>query len=121
IDAGDPNFTPPPYYDQRGPVFWRVRNGRIDSGSFEVQAGTTPSPTPTATATPTPTPTPTGTPSCVPNFHILIVSATGGVQPTTLRTSLLAQPGVSTVDFFDGQAGTPTLAHLQANQLVEAY
>jgi N-acetylneuraminic acid mutarotase len=59
IDAGDPNFTPPPYYDQRGPVFWRVRNGRIDVGSFEVQAGTTPSPTPTATATPTSTPTPT--------------------------------------------------------------
>jgi len=61
IDAGDPNFTPPPYYDQRGPVFWRVRNGRIDSGSFEVQAGTTPSPTPTATASPTPTPTATAT------------------------------------------------------------
>src|SRR6476620_5997437 len=30
IDSGDPNFTPPPYYDQRGPVFSRVRNGRID-------------------------------------------------------------------------------------------
>jgi len=54
IDAGDPNFTPPPYYDQRGPDFWRVRNGRIDVGSFEVQAGSTPTPTPTATATPTP-------------------------------------------------------------------
>ena len=39
IDAGDPNFTPPPYYDQRGPDFWRMRNGRIDVGSFEVQAG----------------------------------------------------------------------------------
>src|SRR5204863_1844615 len=25
IDAGDPNFTPPPYYDQRGPVYCRVR------------------------------------------------------------------------------------------------
>src|SRR5206468_11767346 len=61
IDAGDPNFTPPPYYDQRGPVFWRVRNGRIDSGSFEVQQGTTPSPTPTPTASPTPTPTATAT------------------------------------------------------------
>ena len=46
IDAGDPNFTPPPYYDQRGPDFWRVRNGRIDVGSFEVQAGSTPTPTP---------------------------------------------------------------------------
>ena len=39
IDAGDPNFTPPPSYDQRGPDFLRVRNGRIDVGSFEVQAG----------------------------------------------------------------------------------
>src|SRR6266498_2799533 len=46
IDAGDPNFTPPPYYDQRDPGFWRVRNDRIDIGSFEVQAGTTPTPTP---------------------------------------------------------------------------
>jgi hypothetical protein len=61
IDAGDPNFTPPPYYDQRGPVFWRIRNGRIDVGSFEVQVGTTPSPTPTSTASPTPTPTATTT------------------------------------------------------------
>ena len=59
IDAGDPNFTPPPYYDQRGPDFWRVRNGRIDVGSFEVQAGSTPTPTPTATATPSPRTKPT--------------------------------------------------------------
>ena len=44
IDAGDPNFTPPPFYDQRGPGFDRVVNGRIDIGSFEVQG-----PTPTAT------------------------------------------------------------------------
>src|SRR6266853_76451 len=48
INAGDPNFTPPPFFDQRGPGFWRVRNGRIDVGSFEVQIGTTPTPTPTA-------------------------------------------------------------------------
>ena len=61
IDAGDPNFTPPPYYDQRGPDFLRVRNGRIDVGSFEVQAGTAPTPTPTSTATPTPTPTASAT------------------------------------------------------------
>jgi predicted outer membrane repeat protein len=57
IDAGDPNFTPPPFYDQRGPGFDRVVNGRIDVGSFEVQ-GPTPTPTPTATPTPRPTPTP---------------------------------------------------------------
>ena len=48
IDAGDPNFTPPPFYDQRGLGFARVVNGRIDVGSFEVQ-GPTPTPTPTAT------------------------------------------------------------------------
>src|SRR6267142_3445532 len=61
IDAGDPKFSPPPYYDQRGPIFWRVRNGRIDSGSFEVQIGTTPSPTPSSTASLTPTATATAT------------------------------------------------------------
>lgn len=37
IDAGDPNFTPPPDYDQRGPGFNRVAHGRIDIGAFEVQ------------------------------------------------------------------------------------
>ena len=55
IDAGDPNFAPPPYYDQRGPGFDRVKNGRIDIGSFEVQE---PLPTPTPTSTPRATPTP---------------------------------------------------------------
>ena len=74
IDAGNPNFTPPPYYDQRGPVFWRIRNGRIDVGSFEVQVGTTPSPTPTPTASPTPTPTATATAT---------VTATPTPTPTT--------------------------------------
>lgn len=37
IDAGDPNFTPPPDYDQRGPGYDRVAHGRIDIGAFEVQ------------------------------------------------------------------------------------
>lgn len=37
IDAGDPNFTPPPLYDQRGLGYDRVVNGRIDIGSFELQ------------------------------------------------------------------------------------
>jgi hypothetical protein len=74
VDAGDPAFTPPPSFDQRGPGFDRVVNGRIDIGSFEVQGpATTPTPspsatprptsTPTATATATPTPRPTATPS----------------------------------------------------------
>jgi hypothetical protein len=69
IDAGNPGFVPPPYYDQRGPGFDRVRNGRIDTGSFEVQAGPigTPTATPTVTATATPmsraTPTPRSRPT----------------------------------------------------------
>jgi hypothetical protein len=58
IDAGDPNFVPPPDYDQRGPGYDRLRNGRLDIGSFEVQAPPRPSPTPrvrpTARARPTP-------------------------------------------------------------------
>ncbi len=37
INAGDPNFTPPPLHDQRGPGYDRVVGGRIDIGSFEVQ------------------------------------------------------------------------------------
>lgn len=40
IDAGDPNFTPPPDYDQRGSGFQRVVNGRVDIGAFEVQPPT---------------------------------------------------------------------------------
>jgi hypothetical protein len=68
IDAGDPNFTPPPSYDQRGPGFPRVVNGRIDIGAFEVQAAVTatPTPTPTNSTTSTPTNTPTPTPSITP-------------------------------------------------------
>jgi len=62
IDAGDPSFTPPPIFDQRGPGFDRVRNDRIDSGSFEVQTGTTPTPTSTPTPTPTASPIPRPTP-----------------------------------------------------------
>ena len=62
IDTGDPTFTPPPFFDQRGPGFDRVVNGRLDKGSFEVQTAGTPTPTPTATATATSTPTPTSTP-----------------------------------------------------------
>jgi hypothetical protein len=37
INAGDPGFTPPPDYDQRGPGYSRIANGRVDIGSFEVQ------------------------------------------------------------------------------------
>lgn len=50
IDAGDPNFTPPPDHDQRGACFYRVFGGRIDVGSVETQLQprcVTPAPRPT--------------------------------------------------------------------------
>jgi predicted outer membrane repeat protein len=56
IDAGDPNFTPPPFYDQRGPNFVRAFNGRIDIGSFEAQPRPAPTPRPRSTPRPRPTP-----------------------------------------------------------------
>ena len=69
INAGDPNFVPPPLYDQRGSGFDRVRGDRIDIGSFEVQE-ITPTPTPTSTPRVTPTPrvapTPRPRPTQVP-------------------------------------------------------
>ncbi len=66
-------------------------------------------------ATPTPTPTPGG---C--QFHVLIVGADTGA-PTDLQNQILAEPGVLTADFFDAQAGTPTLAQLQQYQIVVPY
>ena len=56
INTGDASFTPPPFFDQRGPDFVRVASGVIDKGSFEVQSGGTPPPrtTPTPRSRPTP-------------------------------------------------------------------
>jgi hypothetical protein len=99
INTGDPNFTPPPFFDQRGPGFNRVVNGRIDIGSLEVQAATTPtatpaptpSATPTATATSTPTPAPsttaTSTPTATPTpTATLTATATATATPTPTFT-----------------------------------
>jgi hypothetical protein len=50
IDAGDPNFTPPPLRDQRGVCFYRIFGRRIDVGSVETQPEPrcpTPAPRPT--------------------------------------------------------------------------
>lgn len=50
IDAGDPEFTPPPDHDQRGSCFYRVFGRRIDVGSVETQPRprcVTPAPRPT--------------------------------------------------------------------------
>ena len=56
IDAGDPNFSQPPFNDQRGCSFDRVFNGRIDIGSFETQPPHRPCPTPRPLPTPPPRP-----------------------------------------------------------------
>jgi predicted outer membrane repeat protein len=56
IDAGDPNFSPPPFTDQRGCP--RVSNGRIDIGSFERQ--------PLGRSCVTPRPRPTPRPRSIP-------------------------------------------------------
>ena len=93
IDTGDPNFTPPPFFDQRGPGFNRVVNGRIDKGSFEVQ-GPTPTPTPSLTPTPTATFTPTATATTTPT-PTSSATATATVTPTstaTARPSPTARP-----------------------------
>jgi hypothetical protein len=37
IDAGDPAFSAPPLFDQRGVGFGRLQGGRIDIGALEVQ------------------------------------------------------------------------------------
>jgi hypothetical protein len=77
IDAGDPSFTPPPFFDQRGPGFDRVVNGRIDKGSFEAQAEATPTPTPTPSLTPTLTATP------CPSDQYTIIPGTDTIVPGT--------------------------------------
>jgi hypothetical protein len=105
INAGDPTFTPPPSYDQRGPDYWRVRSDRIDIGSFEVQAGSTPPPTPTATptatATPTPTPTPTATATATPTITPRPTPtarplSTPKPRPTPMPRPLQPQSGINT-------------------------
>lgn len=52
VNTGDPDFTPPPFYDQRGLPFVRVFRNRIDIGSFEVQPAPRPTPTPRSRPTP---------------------------------------------------------------------
>ena len=84
INTGDPNFTPPPFFDQRGPGLDRVVNGRIDIGSFEVQGpATTPTPSPLPTATPTATPAATPSPTATP---LPTATATPTATPTPTGT-----------------------------------
>ncbi len=107
IDAGDPNFTPPPSFDQRGPGFDRVVNGRIDKGSFEVQTGGTPTPTATATATATPTPTTTPTPAATATATATATS-TPTVTPTATATPTVTPTPTGTPKATATPRPTPT-------------
>ena len=69
-----------------------------------------------------PTPTPTASPTCTPSsFNVLIVYSDLKVQPVMLHDQIAAEPGVAAVDYFDAQAGTPTLAQLQPYNIVVAF
>ena len=92
INAGDPNFTPPPFFDQRGPGFNRVANGRIDVGSFEVQPQGTPTPTPTTTTTPTATPTVTATATATPTATPTATATTSATPRPSPTPRPLASP-----------------------------
>ena len=78
IDAGDPSFVPPPFFDQRGPGFDRVSGGGLTSARLKCRwvahqlpllqlqlqvplphtSTARPSPTPRSAPTPRPRPTP---------------------------------------------------------------
>ena len=92
INMGNPNFTPPPDYDQRGPGYPRVVSNRIDIGAFEVQQG--PTPTPTATATATPSPAVTTNPAT--NVASVAATLNGSVNPRGSTTTVRFQYGPTT-------------------------
>ena len=50
--------------------------------------------------------------------RILIPYAETGGAPTQLRTALLAEPGITSVDLFNANTGTPTLAQLQQYDII---
>ncbi len=54
-------------------------------------------------------------------YTILIAHADCGVDPASLRTQLLALDPTGTVDFFNGAAGTPTVAQMQGYNVVVAF
>ena len=84
IDAGEPNFIPPPDFDQRGPGFPRVANGRINIGSVEMQP-----------LAPTPTPTPT-LPPCPPGSFLMTIldQKFDGVTPPVLPAGWTAMNAI---------------------------
>src|SRR5207247_4052299 len=113
INAGDPSFTPPPDYDQRGIGFPRVVNGRIDIGAFEVQTPLNSTPQVTCPAA--------ATLDCQPsagsslqlqvrvtdsdNDQLLTINLKEGT--TTLDTQTLATPANNTLVTFNSVTFLP--------------
>jgi len=126
IDAGDPSFTPPPSFDQRGPGFLRIVDGRIDKGSFEVQSGGTATPTPTATPgfTPTPTPTPKATATPTPTLTVQVIVRTNpaglaftvdGTTHSSTQTFSWASGSTHTIGTTSPQNGGTGVRHVWMN------
>lgn len=99
--------------------------GGVDGTTYydTVQVSVVPcgTPVPSPTFTPTPTAMATATPSGTPGvcqFHVLIVYSDTDGPPTQLQAEIQAQPNVVSVDLFDANIGTPTLAQLQQYQIV---
>lgn len=65
---------------------------------------------------------PTSASAAPGSLKILLMEAQcdAGTPPATLRTQLLAQPGVAEVEYFDGALAVPSLGTLMPNDLVVA-
>jgi hypothetical protein len=79
IDAGDPNFVGPPFWDQRGDGFPRISGGAVDIGAFEVQQGQIPS----FSVTNFPSPVTAGQDA---TFTVTALDADGNLNPTYTGT-----------------------------------
>ncbi|MFN4257951.1 MAG: beta strand repeat-containing protein [Gemmataceae bacterium] len=98
IDAGNPAFTPPPNFDQRGTGFPRVSGGRLDIGAFELA--------PAFAITTTSLPNGTyGT------AYSQTIETVNGSPPLSFSISAGALPNGLTLAAATGQiSGTPTAA-----------
>jgi parallel beta-helix repeat protein len=108
IDAGDPNFTPPPLSDQRGYV--RIYNGRIDIGAVEAQItiiGTMtycaepdfPPPVPNVTLTVTGSESGSTLSDGEGNYTFLSLPFGGNYTVTPTKPALApGSPGINTID-----------------------
>ena len=54
-------------------------------------------------------------------YRVLIAYSESSVAPSTLRSQILAEPGVAAVDLFDARVATPTLAQLSSYDVVVAF